>query len=82
VVGDVAKGVCSWCGASRVLLQWLFGDRYVVWLTSSFPARWSVVGSGSISTSACCGWWLICEVKRDMLLWRWWCSNDYAVIAW
>jgi len=46
VVGDVPEGVCSWCGASRVLFQRQFGDESAVWLASSFLARWSVAGSG------------------------------------
>jgi len=82
VVGNVAEGVCLWCSGSHVLFQQLFGDGSTVWLASSFSIRWSVVGSGSTSTSARCGWWLICVVKRHLLLWRWWCSDDCVVVAW
>ncbi|QCE04445.1 hypothetical protein DEO72_LG8g2481 [Vigna unguiculata] len=82
VVGNVIEDVCSWCGTSRVLFQRLFGDGSLVWLASSFLARWSVVGSGLTSASARCGCWLICTMKGDMFMWRWWCSDDCVVVAW
>ncbi|QCD95606.1 hypothetical protein DEO72_LG6g300 [Vigna unguiculata] len=82
VVDDVTKDVCSWCDTSHVLFQQLFRDGFAVWLASLFSARWSVAGSGSTSASACYGWWLICAVKGDLIMWRWWCFDDCVVVAW